>query len=162
MTPRDGGGPGVTSSGAPTTQTATDQSELSAVDYTAAHADDVDLYSPVSRLIFARHHLGPLVTKARADGPIPELGTPAWVASEAPTRSAAAFVAVLCYLDAAAMASLVGARDRRVAHEDHREFLTAQREASHAISEVVDWTAQSRRPSHAELVRRRGVVVVPK
>lgn len=38
------------------------------------------------------------------------------------------------------------------------EALIAQREASHAISAAVDWTAASRRPSFAELQRRRGVV----
>jgi len=150
------------SPGAPSTGFASHQAAESTSDYTAAHGDYVDLYSPVSRLIYARHHLGPLVAQARADGPLPELGTPEWVAADAATRSAAAFVFALRYLDAAAMGSLVGARDRRVASESQREFLIAQREASHAISEAVDWTAQSRRPSHAELVRRRAVVVVPK
>jgi hypothetical protein len=43
--------------------------------------------------------------------------------------------------------------------EGHRhDELTAQREASYAVSGAVDWTAQSRRPSFAELQRRRGVV----
>lgn len=36
--------------------------------------------------------------------------------------------------------------------------LLAQREASHAISEAVDWSAVAMAPSHAELKRRRGVV----
>jgi len=117
----------------------------------------VDPHSPVSRLACARHYLDPLIAQAREAGPLPELGTPEWAVADATTQSAAAFVAVLCYLNAAAMASLVGARDRRVAREDHREFLIAQREASHAISAAVDWSAASRRPSHAELERRRAV-----
>lgn len=39
--------------------------------------------------------------------------------------------------------------------------LIAQRDASYAICEALDWTAESMRPSHAELVQRRAVVAVP-
>lgn len=158
MSPGTGCGPDASNAGA---ETATVPSELSAVEYTESQAE-VDLHSLVSRLIYARQYLSPLIAQASEDGPLPELGTPEWVAADAAAKSAAAYVAVLHYLDAAAMASLVGARDRRVAREDHREFLIAQREASYAISAAVDWTAQSRRPSHAELERRRAVVVVPR
>jgi len=46
-----------------------------------------------------------------------------------------------------------------VAEQIERDRLKAQREASWAVSEALDWSAQSRQPSHAELVRRRSVVV---
>ncbi len=45
-----------------------------------------------------------------------------------------------------------------VAEQIERDRLLAQREASLAVSAALDWTRQSRRPSHAELVRRRGVI----
>jgi hypothetical protein len=43
-----------------------------------------------------------------------------------------------------------------IAEGHERDALTSQREASYAVSDAVDWTAQSRRPSHATLQRRRG------
>jgi len=45
-----------------------------------------------------------------------------------------------------------------IAEQHRRDDLTAQREASYAVSAALDWTAISRNPSHAELVRRRSVV----
>jgi len=42
-----------------------------------------------------------------------------------------------------------------IAEQHERDRLLKQREASYAVCEAEDWTAQSRRPSHAELVRRR-------
>jgi len=45
-----------------------------------------------------------------------------------------------------------------IAEEHRRAELLAQREASYAVSEALDWSAQSRQPSHAELVRRRAVI----
>lgn len=41
-------------------------------------------------------------------------------------------------------------------HTEMVEAARAQREASHAISAAVDWTAQSRRPTLATLRERRG------
>jgi len=108
---------------------------------------------PVFRQQVVRAYLDPIVERARASGPLPELGSAEWVAATDPVKRASAFAALLAYLDAAAFGSLVAARDRRDAPGN------ALREASHAISAAVDWTAQSRRPSHAELVRRRAVVV---
>jgi hypothetical protein len=43
-----------------------------------------------------------------------------------------------------------------IADGHRRDAMTSQREASYAVSDAVDWTAQSRRPSHATLQRRRG------
>jgi hypothetical protein len=45
-----------------------------------------------------------------------------------------------------------------VAEQIERDELKAQREASYAVCEAEDWTAASRRPSHAQLVARRSVV----
>ncbi len=45
-----------------------------------------------------------------------------------------------------------------VAEQIERDRLKAQREASLAVSAAIDWSAQSRRPSWSELVRRRSVV----
>ncbi len=45
-----------------------------------------------------------------------------------------------------------------IAEQIERDQSKAQREASLAVSAALDWTAQSRRPSHAKLVRRRSVI----
>lgn len=101
-----------------------------------------------------RAYLDPIVERARAAGPLPELGSPEWMDAPETVRVATCFAALLSYVDASTFASLVLARDRRDAPGD------ALRQASHAVCEAVDWTAQSRRPSHAELVSRRAVVGV--
>ena len=46
-----------------------------------------------------------------------------------------------------------------IAWQIERDELKAQREASYEVCAAVDWVAVSRQPSHAELVRRRSVVV---
>jgi hypothetical protein len=46
-----------------------------------------------------------------------------------------------------------------IAEQAERDRLLALREASYAVSAALDWSAQSRQPSHAELVQRRSVVV---
>jgi len=46
-----------------------------------------------------------------------------------------------------------------IAEQIERDRLKTQREASLAVSAAIDWSAQSRQPSHAELVQRRSVVV---
>jgi len=45
-----------------------------------------------------------------------------------------------------------------IGEEHRRADCAAQRAASLAVSAALDWTAQSSRPSHAELVRRRSEV----
>ncbi len=45
-----------------------------------------------------------------------------------------------------------------IAEEHQRAELLAQREASLAVSSGLDWAEQSRRPSYAELTRRRTVI----
>jgi hypothetical protein len=44
-----------------------------------------------------------------------------------------------------------------ISEEFERADMAAQRQASHAIADSLDWGAQSRRPSFAELQRRRAV-----
>jgi Protein of unknown function (DUF2742) len=86
-------------------------------------------------------------------GHCPLLGSPQWrrLPADDPRRLGAVFAAALAYED-------IASTREWWAREQHRERLTAQREASHAISDAIDWGAQSRRPSHATLQRRRGVV----
>ena len=45
-----------------------------------------------------------------------------------------------------------------IAEQIERDRRIAERMASIEISKALDWTAQSSRPSHAELVRRRAVI----
>jgi hypothetical protein len=120
-----------------------------------APATAVDPITLTSRSAAVRSVLLPLIADARSAGPPPELGTPEWLAAEPLIRFAAVFAELLRHLDAATLRELAAARDRRDAP------LRAQRQASHAISAAEDWTAASRRPSHAELVRRRAEVVRP-
>ena len=143
-----------------TTESATCEGNNSYVNSTLL-VSTVDPCSASARAACARYYLEPLIAQARAVRPLPEVGTPEWVVADPMTKYAATFVTVVRYLDATAMSSMVGARNRRVSAEERREFLTAQREASHAISAGLDWAAESRRPSHAELVKRRAVVVMP-
>ncbi len=46
-----------------------------------------------------------------------------------------------------------------IGEEHRRADCAAQREASYAVCEAEDWTKQAVRPSHAQLVRRRSVIV---
>lgn len=85
---------------------------------------------------------------------VPEFGTAEWADASPVARLLAALVHLLALHDRCARAEWV-CWDR--ARQDEEARLTALREASHAISAAVDWTATSRRPSHAELVRRRAV-----
>jgi len=113
----------------------------------------VDYSGPVFRQQAVRAYLDPIVERARSAGPLPELGSAEWTAATDPVKLASAFAALLAYMDAATFTSLVLARDRRDAPGN------ALRQASHAISAAENWTAVSRRPTHAELVRRRSVIV---
>jgi len=150
MNPRDGRSPGGTNPGATATTTSTHQDTRSNVESTPAPTT-VD---SVCRHQVVRAWLTPAVDRARATGPLPQLGSAEWTAASDTVKLASAFAALLSYVDAATFATLVLARDQRDA-PGH-----ALRQASHAISAAVDWTAASKRPSHAELVRRRAVVGV--
>jgi len=93
---------------------------------------------------------------ARED--VPTFGTPTWADASPVARLLATLVHLLAVHDRCARAEWVWT-DR--ARQDEEARLTALREASYAISAAVDWSAASRRPSYAELERRRAVVVVP-
>lgn len=101
-----------------------------------------------------RAWLAPAVERARAAGPLPRPGSAEWLAASEVVRTASVFAELLEHRQARAMMCLA-AWDRR-----ERAAGDALRQASHAVSGADDWTAVSRRPSHAELVRRRAVVGV--
>jgi len=94
---------------------------------------------------------------ARED--VPPFGTPEWAAASPLARLLATLVHLLDVHDRCARAEWAWTDRARL---DEEARLTGQREASHAISAALDWTAASRRPTHAELERRRAVVVVPR
>jgi len=87
-------------------------------------------------------------------GQCPPLGSPQWrgLPADDPRLLGAVFAAALAYED------IASTREWWV-REQHRERLTAQRHASHAVSNALDWRAVSRSSSHATLARRRSVVV---
>ena len=87
-------------------------------------------------------------------GQCPPLGSPQWrgLPADDPRLLGAVFAAALAYED------IASTREWWV-REQHRERLTAQRHASHAVSNALDWRAVSLNPSHATLARRRSVVV---
>ncbi len=98
------------------------------------------------------------VAVAAGNPDAPEFGTPTWADASPTARLMAVLVYLLAVHDRCARAEWAWT-DRARQEEESR--LTAQREASHAISAAVDWTAVSRRPSHAELERLRAEVVMP-
>jgi len=106
-----------------------------------------------------------LVYEAKRSGPwadtqdVPTLGTPEWADASPVARVLSVLVHLLAVHDRCARAEWAWTDRARL---DEEARLIAQREASHAISGALDWTAQSRRPSYAELRRRRAVVVVPR
>jgi len=114
---------------APSTRTATDQGAESTVDGTA-HA------VPMSE--DAENHW-----KGRRDS------VAAWL-PHATRQAVEAFA--MRHFDRAESAAFL------IAEQHRRDALTAQRMASYAVCEAEDWTAASKRPSFAELTRRRAVV----
>lgn len=86
-------------------------------------------------------------------GQCPPLGSPQWrgLPADDPRLLGAVFAAALACED------IASTREWWV-REHHRERLTAQREASYAVSDALDWSAVSRNPSHATLERRREVI----
>ncbi len=126
-----------------TARTTTDQGNGSTVDYTAEQPDaDVPDWPP--RRDWSGERTAIVDALALAVGP---------------RAGASPFARLLVHLlalhDRCARAEWV-CWDR--ARQDEEARLMALREASHATSAAVDWSAASRRPSHAELVRRRAVV----
>jgi len=97
-------------------------------------------------------YLLPVITAA---GRVPELGSSEWHKASEPAKHAAVFVYAKRYLDHVGIRAWASVDKARTADE---ERLTAQRMASYAVCEAVDWTKQARRPSYAELTRHRSVV----
>ncbi len=145
MIPGDGCGPALfdQDEAQSTTQTATDHSEPSASECTAGQSD-VDVPDWPPHRDWSGERAAIVDALALAVGP---------------RAGASPFARLLVHLlalhDRCARAEWV-CWDRARLDEEAR--LTALREASYAISAAVDWSAASRRPSHAELERRRAVV----
>lgn len=99
------------------------------------------------------------VGEAASKPDVPAFGSPAWHDASPVARLLATVRHLLDVHDRCSRAEWSW-WDR--CRQDEEGRLSAQREASHAVSAAVDWSAQSLRPSHAELVHRRAVVVVPR
>jgi len=97
-------------------------------------------------------YLQPVITAA---GRVPELGSPEWCRASESARNAAVFVYAKRHLDHIGIRAWASVDKARVADV---ERLTAQRMASYAVSEAENWISASKRPSYAELTRRRAVV----
>jgi len=148
----------------PSTGFASHQAAESTSDYTAGQPDaDVPDWPPYRDWSGERAVIvdalaltvGPWA--ARED--VPEFGTAEWSGASPLARLLATLVYLVDVHDRCARAEWAWTDRARL---DEEARLTAQREASHAISAALDWTAASRRPSHAELERRRAVVVMPR
>jgi hypothetical protein len=102
-------------------------------------------------------YLSPRIAKCEAQGPIPQLGTAAWehLDDGDPRKVGAVFVAAREWTTITSLRRWTVLDAPRQAEAERR---TTQREASYAVSSALDWSKQSRRPSHSELVRRRSVV----
>jgi len=103
-------------------------------------------------------YLSPQIAQCEAaQGPIPQLGTAAWehLDDGDPHKIGAVFVAAREWT---VITSLRRWTVLDAPRQAEVERLTAQREASHAVSAALDWTRQSTAPSFQELQRRRGEV----
>jgi hypothetical protein len=138
---------------APSTGIASHQAAESTSESTAEHA----IGALIARDDSIADYLGPKIAQCEARGPIPQLGTAAWehLADRDPRKVGAVFVAAREWT---VITSLRRWTVLDAPRQAEVERLTAQREASYAVSAALDWSAQSRHPSHAELVRLRSVV----
>jgi len=137
----------------PSPRTASHQAAESTSESTAEQA----IGALIARDDSIADYLGPKIAQCKARGPIPQLGTAEWehLDDGDPHKIGAVFVA------AREWTVITSLRDWTVLDAPRQaevERLTARREASHAVSAALDWTAASRQPSHAELVRRRAVI----
>jgi hypothetical protein len=97
--------------------------------------DDIDVHAAVYAVA------DPIVRAARSHGPLPRPGTQQW--DDAPVLARVAALLVLA--------------EDHVVHDPERAVRRRLREMSGDLSAGYDWRAASRRPSYAELARRRGV-----
>jgi hypothetical protein len=102
---------------------------------TVIDLDDAELHAEVGRVV------GLVVTAVRKrHGRIPGVGTPSWWAAD----------------DAAKVAGLLVLAEAWVIRPDpDRAAVERLKAMAVDLSEAHDWSAASRRPSHAELKRRR-------
>ncbi len=138
---------------APSTGIASHQAAESTSESTAARA----IGALIARDDSIADYLGPKIAQCESPGSIPQLGTAEWehLDDGDPRKVGAVFVA------AREWTTITSLRRWKVLDEPRQaevERLTSQREASHAVAAALDWTAASRQPSHAELVRRRSVI----
>jgi hypothetical protein len=97
-------------------------------------ADEIDVHAAVYAVA------DPIVRAARSHGPLPALGTEQW--EQAPVLARVAALLVLA--------------EGHVVHDPERAVRQRLRAMSGDLSAGHDWRAASRRPSQAELARRRG------
>jgi len=138
---------------APSTGTVNRQAVESDADSTAERA----IGALIARDDSIADYLGPKIAQCEARGSIPQLGTAEWehLDDGDPRKVGAVFVAAREWTTITSLrrwAVLDAPRQAEV------ERLTAQREASYAVSAALDWGKQSGRPSFATLQRRRSVI----
>lgn len=96
--------------------------------------DDLDLLIAVHQVVDA------VLGHARPHGPLPAIGTPTWYAAPAAVQIGTLLVLAEAWL----------------VHDPELAIAERLKAASIDLSDAHDWSAASRRPSHAELQRRRG------
>ena len=138
---------------APSTGIASHQAAESTSEFTAEQA----IGALIARDDSISDYLSPKIAQCEARGSIPQLGTAEWehLDDGDPRKVGAVFVAAREWTTITSLRRWTVLDAPRQAEV---ERLTAQREASYAVSAALDWSAQSRHPSHAELVRRRSGV----
>ncbi|MQA13706.1 MAG: hypothetical protein GEV09_05890 [Pseudonocardiaceae bacterium] len=104
-------------------------------EHTPGRLDDVELLAEAHRLVSLV-----LTGVRRRHGRIPGVGTARWWAAG----------------DDVKVATLLILSEAWLIHDPDRAVRERLREMSYDLSAGHDWTEQSRRPSHAELKRRRG------
>lgn len=100
----------------------------------AVNRDDVAVRLAVYAVV------DPIVRAARRHGALPRLGSEQW--DDAPVLARVAVLLVLA--------------EGHVVCDPERAVRQRLREMSYDVSAAHDWSAASRRPSHAALARRRG------
>ncbi len=125
---------------APSTGIASHQAAESTSEFTAEQA----IGALIARDDSISDYLSPKIAQCEARGSIPQLGTAEWEHLAAREWTTITSLRRWTVLDAPRQAEV--------------ERLTAQREASYAVSAALDWGKQSGRPSFATLQRRRSVI----
>ena len=138
---------------APSTGIASHQAAESTSQFTAEQA----IGALIARDDSISDYLSPKIAQCEARGSIPQLGTAEWehLDDGDPRKVGAVFVAAREWTTITSLRRWTVLDAPRQAEV---ERLTAQREASYAVSAALDWGKQSGRPSFATLQRRRSVI----